>query len=409
MANMALSASVGQIDADGVDQAKFRTPKVNTKCHAFETLVRPALHIQGVWMHGVCYQLAVADADMMKNTNNNIESISRCLSCAYDKFSRQLPLGLVVQLDNTWRENRNGKMVKWIVALVGLGIFRWVALCFFQVGHTHGPLDGTFGQLCVKLSYETWDDDKECVLLLQRMLANLGVDAGSRLGALAYKLDESADWEEFWDQVPAQFSNLCGQDAPNYFRACRRRDIGLLDMHSHLARDEKSCPAERSFSQNPNGEDVMLVIKPRISSMRVTQVAEALPACYLSRLLRLAQPRGLAPRRHLSAKTREHVARQARKLGQSRVITRAASDYLVGWAEGTLTRNRRPEVYSFLKHRWAALAGEAAPVALPIPHEPTGLRKLQAQSCKRAKAKPSQATRRSRFWDWQGKFCHSPL
>ena len=63
-------------------------------------------------MHGVAYHLAVSDADMMKNTNNNVESMARVLSYAYDRFQHRLPLGLVLQLDNTWRENRNGKMVK---------------------------------------------------------------------------------------------------------------------------------------------------------------------------------------------------------------------------------------------------------------------------------------------------------
>ena len=72
MSAMALLASVGQLGADGVDQAKLRTPKVKTKSHMFVELVRPALHIQGTWMHGGAYRLAIADADMMKNTTTTL-------------------------------------------------------------------------------------------------------------------------------------------------------------------------------------------------------------------------------------------------------------------------------------------------------------------------------------------------
>ncbi len=381
MSTMALLASVGQLDADGVDQAKFRTPKVKTKSHRFGELVRPALHIQGTWMHGVAYHLAIADADMMKNTNNNVDTLARCLSYAYGRFSGQLPLGLVLMLDNTWRENRNGKMLKWIVALVGLGVFRWVAFAFFQVGHTHGPLDGTFGQLCVKLSFAEWDDDQECVQLLNRLLTNLGVDKGSRLGAMAYKLDETADWEEWWNQVPAHFSNLCGPEAPNYFRVCRRGDIGLLDMHSHLGKDELACEVDHNFDDGtvPCGEDIMVVIKPRISSMRVTQVAEVMPAKSLRLLTRIAQPRGIGARRHLSMKTREDIVHHAEKVFAAHAISQKARDYLVKWAEGTLARAPRPESYAFLQHRWAAHGQQPNTNAPPIPHDPTGLRRLKAK------------------------------
>ena len=271
------------------------------------------------------------------------------------------------------------KMVKWMVTLVGLGIFSWVALCFFQVGHTHSPLDGTYGQLCVKLSFESWDDDKECVLLLQRMLANLGVDEGSRLGAMAYKLDESSDWEEWWNQCPAQFSDLCGSEAPNYFRACRRLDLGLLDMHGHLARDEQACQVDRNFMDPPDGQDIVVVIKPRISSLRITQVAEVLPAKSLGLLTRIAQPRGVAPRRGLNKKTRDQIAHQAEKLHEAHAISQAARDYLVKWSNGSLAKAPRPATYSFLQHRWADCRHPLHALNPPIPHEPRGQKRLQAR------------------------------
>ena len=62
-----------------MDQAKFRVPRHATKTHAFEKLIRPALHAQGAWCEGFAYHFAVADADMKKDTNNNIEVIARLI------------------------------------------------------------------------------------------------------------------------------------------------------------------------------------------------------------------------------------------------------------------------------------------------------------------------------------------
>ena len=70
---------------DGVDQAKFRVPRKHSKTHAFDRLIRPALHVQGAWCEGFGFHFAVADADMKKDTNNNIEVIARLLEQLYRK------------------------------------------------------------------------------------------------------------------------------------------------------------------------------------------------------------------------------------------------------------------------------------------------------------------------------------
>ncbi len=255
---LCLSTSVAHVDLDGVDQAKFRIPKQFDKTHAFQTLIRPAIHVQGAWWQGMAYHLALGDGDMMKNTNNNVEALARLLCAGYERSSRKLPLGLVIKQDNCMRECKNGKIVKFCLALVGLGIFRWVALTYFITGHTHAPIDGTFGQLCVKLSFKEFEDDVECLKHLNAILADLGVDKASREAAMAYKMDEAADWEEWWDQVPVSISQLCGPEAPHYFRVCRRCDLGLLDMHGHAGRDELTCEVERSLKSPPSAEATTL-------------------------------------------------------------------------------------------------------------------------------------------------------
>ena len=91
------------IRVDGVDQAKFRVPRVSTKAHAFDTRIRPALHVQGAWCEGFAYPFAVADADMKKDSNNNLEVIVRLIDDMYQKYAA-LPIAIILIQNNTWTE-----------------------------------------------------------------------------------------------------------------------------------------------------------------------------------------------------------------------------------------------------------------------------------------------------------------
>ena len=96
---------------DGVDQAKFRVPRQLVKTHAFEKLIRPALHVQGGWVQGFASHLAVADADMKKDTNNNVEVLARLLESIYQTW-KALPLPLMLIQDNTCRECNNQQILE---------------------------------------------------------------------------------------------------------------------------------------------------------------------------------------------------------------------------------------------------------------------------------------------------------
>ena len=83
---IAQQSSFWLIRVDGVDQAKFRVPRCMTKTHAFDKLIRPALHVQGAWCEGCGYHFAIGDADMKKDTNNNIEVIARLMESLYQRY-----------------------------------------------------------------------------------------------------------------------------------------------------------------------------------------------------------------------------------------------------------------------------------------------------------------------------------
>ena len=98
--------------------------------------------------------------------------------------------------------------------------------CFNEKGHTHGPLDGSFGQMCVKLSLKEFEDDMEVVEILMAFLRTCGLDPNTREAAKAYKLDEAAEWVDWAEHTNLEISCLPGPEAPHYFRICKRKLVG---------------------------------------------------------------------------------------------------------------------------------------------------------------------------------------
>ena len=349
-ASTMLSRSVLCISVDGMDQAKFRVPRKLTVTHTFEKLLRPAMHVHGIWAHGAGYALAVSDSDMKKDTCTNVEVVARMIDSLYRRWGT-LPLGLHLHQDNTSRECKKQKMRKFAISLVAKGVFRWTTLGFLITGHTHIGLDATYGQITLKLSHEEFDDDMECVELLSRFVTEVGIDKQSRDHAIAYKLDEVARWDEWWDQLGCTFSNLTGPDAPHYFRVCLRKDLGEVDAVPHDRRQELRCPSE-NIGDPPQAEDIMLVVKSRLHDLDVKQVVQVLPAALRTRVFRLPQPRGLCTRRAVPREVREKCARTATNLHIAREISTTSLAYLTGWSRSTRARQPRPADYKFLNHHW---------------------------------------------------------
>jgi hypothetical protein len=343
MLNLAVSTSSVCMAVDGMDQAKFRIPRIHITTKSLDSLIRPALHVQGAWAHGFGYHMAIMDQDMHHDTNNNIEVISRMLEQIFVTH-KGLPLGLHLQQDNTSRECKNQKILKWAVKLVSLGVFRWVTLSYLTIGHTHDNLDGTFGQITVRLSRHEFDDDDEVLEILMKLLADLGIDTTSRRASLAYKLDEAFEWQAWWDDINIAFSNMTGPRAPHSFRVCCRKDLGRSkDDRSELDARPEALPG----NPREQGGDVVVAVKHYMHSRAVSQVFTAWPEdC--SNLPR--QPVGYHPRRPIREADRKRIISKAEELYSHSHINGKARDYLVGWCGGTRRRRPRPARYEFLEH-----------------------------------------------------------
>jgi hypothetical protein len=208
-------------------------------------------------------------------------------------------------------------------------------------GHTHIGLDATCGQLTTKLSQVEFDDDMECVEYLNRFAAELGIDKQSRAHAIAYKLDEVAKWDEWWDRLGMYFNNLTGPDAPHYFRVCLRKDLGELIAVPHNKREELRCRRQH-VAVAPHEDDIMLVVKARMHDLDVKQVVQVLPNALRRRMFRTDQPHGLHERRAGGVDVKKKCHREASKLHAAKEISATAVGCLTGWAAGTRQRHPRP-------------------------------------------------------------------
>ena len=148
--------------------------------------------------------------------------------------------------------------------LVVIKVVRSSELEYPEKGHTHGPLDGVFGQGCTLLALRAFDDDQDVVGIWSEFLEGMQTDWGTKEGILSYKLDNAADWESWWGALPFQLAKLTGPSAPHYFRICSRRDLGM-GAPGCPGNEEMTAPRSAwPGAPAPHGDDVVMVVKQRI-------------------------------------------------------------------------------------------------------------------------------------------------
>ena len=352
------SQSIVLYRIDGIDQAKFRVPRQLRKTHAMDSLIRPALHVQGCWAHGFGFHFAVADPDLKKDTTTNLEVIARMSESIYKKHGG-LPLTLVLLQDNTCRECKNQLILKVVAKWVILEIHKHVWLVYPEKGHSHGPLDAVYGQATVKLGNSEFDNDEEVVALLQKFLDTGSLEPGTEDNAVAYKLDQAATWVK-WAEDDFAFacSNLTGKHAPHSFHICLRQDLGVDELQAQRTAWKGAPP--------PHSGDVVVALRANMSDRKAFQVALLVTHEQVKRLRNhvQVQPDGIHARRPFSWSDREKVTRQARACYANNAISQKTHTYLTEWCQSTLKQHKRPKEYGFLRHRWSEnTAGDSVELA----------------------------------------------
>jgi hypothetical protein len=98
---------------------------------------------------------------------------------------------LRIQADNCTRENKNIYMFALCTALVGLGYFQEVQLCFLIVGHTHEDIDQRFSIISNTLKRTNIDSLKELLELVQWGTSYTEAFVSAR------HLENVRDWKSF--------------------------------------------------------------------------------------------------------------------------------------------------------------------------------------------------------------------
>ena len=177
--------------------------------------------------------------------------------------------------------------------------------------------------------------------ILDHFLKTSGLDAGTREGANAYKLDDAAECVKWAEEVGLAMSALTGPEAPHYFRICRRKHLGTLTACGDGATEAATCHRAEQRGYQPNGNNVVIVVKDHMASLEVSQIILMVPAADLGRLHGLPlQPQGTRLRRPTSDRDNKSVHDAALMVHHAGAINKKA------WGSRGLPR---PSYYNFLE------------------------------------------------------------
>ena len=125
------------------------------------------------------------------------------------------------------------------------------------------------------------------------LLNTLGWARQVRRNAKCYKLDEVAPWSDWASEVGVYFNNLTGPDAPHYFRVGLRSGLGVSMPTHHASKVDTMQEISGGVGRcEPQGDDIVLVVKPRMHSLSVSQVIRVFPASLRHRISYAQSQRG---------------------------------------------------------------------------------------------------------------------
>lgn len=133
----------------------------------------------GAWSHPLFKQGAANSCSILTNV------LSRQLS-----LKGFLPRVLVLQFDNTAKENKNNLLIKYAGLLVYTSVVDEVQMVFLPVGHTHAKIDQRFSVISRALHA------KDCLTLPQMMATVQGLDlAGNHNAVHFFEVKQALDYE----------------------------------------------------------------------------------------------------------------------------------------------------------------------------------------------------------------------
>ena len=136
---------------DGADQSKYEQPHFKDASHLTHEMKKIKLHLYGCLVHGRgAYCFTMPDHETQGH-NTTIQVIMHVLTDLLK--NGPLPTVLMLQLDNTTKQNKGQFLYGFLALLVEKGIFETVVVSFLPVGHTHEDIDQLFSRISVWLRH----------------------------------------------------------------------------------------------------------------------------------------------------------------------------------------------------------------------------------------------------------------
>ena len=257
------STRVVKFMIDGMDQAKFRTPRNLAASSSFAQCHRPALHLTGCICLGLLEAYYILGPDTKKDANMNSTCISLTLDLCRNLLERlgpehSLPRHAILAADNTPREAKNQIFATYAGSLVHRCHFDTVEVQFMMAGHTKNELDQRFSTLATVLSkapaLETPLDFAECIK------QNVQPLHGRELHVMV--LENTWDFQGLFEKYNCQMSGLTSThlqpNANHLWRFERRESMessSIVEVHNPKWQDDL-----------PHSGDVVLSVKQLLGS-----------------------------------------------------------------------------------------------------------------------------------------------
>lgn len=180
---------------DGMDQSKFMVPRGSLlRAKAFESMMRPRLHVAAVIAHGRHVAFYLSEADLAKDSNTSCEILAHSLQQLAVAGVDLSACRVTLQADNTSREVKNGHCMRYLSSLVSDGVIASGKLSFLRSGHSHEDVDQLFGRVACWIksklrSAQTSDDFVQCLKEFCQQL-----DRPYEPKRFVVKLDRTRDW-----------------------------------------------------------------------------------------------------------------------------------------------------------------------------------------------------------------------
>ena len=130
---------------DGADQGKHQLPHFCNRSHLSDEAVKQHLYAYGVISHGRKAYSFLLPGHVAQGHDVTIEVLWRVLNDVLSEEGK-LPRVLLLQLDNTTKQNKGRYLFAFLALLVHHNVFDKVLVSFLPVGHTHEDIDQMFSK-----------------------------------------------------------------------------------------------------------------------------------------------------------------------------------------------------------------------------------------------------------------------